>query len=843
VIWRAARALLRAAIAIYFCLTAVYGAVTSSPFAYDMFIRPRLLPWVNDFVAWHHAWFLAVHAASLITIAPEILGRNPAGVAGRLARWAAIGYAIALGAVSAGLVSSPHLPALEGGSGGIETALLSFVPLLWLSGIDILASAHAWRRLETLGTLASFRLFVACAATAAGLWAIHGARAWLSATDRGGPAVWTLTLAWSLALTATIFTAGFAVFVLIRNVALRTRAPGAAQFMMLVVLIGVAACEFLRRLLLPTIGMNGGSGAAVAAAGAAALAAAWSAIALRRLSHAASTEGCTVVDLFLSPVFFSPVPGRLAKVLVALLVPAAAVWGLSAVERLDWDFALQRTIVAAEWVAAFGAVLALTSGLSERRWSTRALPLAFVASLAAIFGIPRVAMAIALSTGEPSLQPSLLLQRHAAAEVAFRLVSGAVVSWPGQDTEYHRYLQVNASPAAAPTIPEVSFTPAIRPVAGAPDVYLFVIDSLRRDYLSPYNPAVMFTPEIQAFADESFVFRNAFTRHGGTHLSMPSIWSGGFVVRRIGAPGFERMNAIEKLLNGAGYRLAINDYTVHALLRPETAMTVIDPGVPSPDTDLCQNLTSLEQHMESTAGDRRPLFAYMAPMNVHLINTRRVGGRAAPEQRVGFYEPYASRLQRLDECFGAFVAHLKERGRYDNAIVILTSDHGESLGEDGYWGHSFWLFPEDIRVPLIVRLPERVKAGVTTDLARLTFTTDIAPTLYRLLGQRVAPPGRSGQLFGAPLFVAPDEELPDRRRGSYLLTSSYAATYGLLRRNGRQLYVSDLFERTEMAFDLTDGPNGTPVPVDHELRQLSQRLIRERVAEAARFYSVATGAR
>jgi hypothetical protein len=46
-----------------------------------------------------------------------------------------------------------------------------------------------------------------------------------------------------------------------------------------------------------------------------------------------------------------------------------------------------------------------------------------------------------------------------------------------------------------------------------------------------------------------------------------------------------------------------------------------------------------------------------------------------------------------------------------------------------------------------------------------------------------------------------------------------------------------------MAFDLADGPAAAAVPVDHELRQLNQRLIRERVAEAARFYSVATDAR
>jgi arylsulfatase A-like enzyme len=164
---------------------------------------------------------------------------------------------------------------------------------------------------------------------------------------------------------------------------------------------------------------------------------------------------------------------------------------------------------------------------------------------------------------------------------------------------------------------------------------------------------------------------------------------------------------------------------------------------------------------------------------------------------------------------------------------VLTSDHGDSLGEDGYWGHAMWLFPEDVRLPLIVHIPEALKPAVTTDLARLTFSTDIAPTLYTLLGHEVRSPG---PLFGEPLFVATDRELSDRRRQSYLLTSSYGATYGLLRRNGRLLYVSDLVEWSESAYDLSNDGAGKPVTADADLRRINQRLIRHHVDEVAALY-------
>jgi arylsulfatase A-like enzyme len=221
-------------------------------------------------------------------------------------------------------------------------------------------------------------------------------------------------------------------------------------------------------------------------------------------------------------------------------------------------------------------------------------------------------------------------------------------------------------------------------------------------------------------------------------------------------------------------------------------------------------------------------------MNVYVLNTPRSRTVSEPGSIYhGFYQSYAANVQRVDGCFGTVVSNLKKAGVYDNSVILITSDHGESLGEGGNWGHQFWLFPEDLRIPLIVHVPARLQSALAADLGRVSFSTDIAPTLYQLLGYEVLDPG---SLFGAPLFVAPDSQPTPRRRESFLVMSSYGASYGVLRRNGRFLYISDLINVREYAFELFQEPLGTRAKLSDDLRRVNQALIRERVAALDAFY-------
>ena len=826
------RLLLRTLLGSFFLLTSAYALLNCSPFAFDMFIRPQLFPWLNVFVAWHHVLFAGAWALSLAVLAPELRWRPKRSASEALAHRLALGYVIVLGVLSARLLNEPFLPTLWNDSRALPTALAALVPLMWLAVIDHLAPAPVPKPPSAYRPVSQYRLLVASGSTAGYLWVVHVVRAPAYGDQGGGVIAGALSGLWTLTLCAAVFSVVYLVLCFIAAVALRVRSPGCERTLTVGVL-ALCTGEFLRRVVFPTVSIAPSDAMAVSLLAGGTVAATWSGLACRRL--AVQPHGA------LGPLEILFAQGRHKgwPPVALLALPALSGLALNTIERLDWNFVGQRTLVFVEFAVAFGLMLRVTGGLANRPLSTTAAMLPPVLPLALLLVLPATASMLAAKRGDPTLDPAVAFDRGAGAELAFSMLADVLVQRPGFDAGYYRFLQAQGSGRSFPTIPDVDFRTSLLPVVNRPargplpDIYVFVIDSLRRDYLSPYNPSVSFTPQIDAFAAGNFVFRNAFTRHGATELSIPSIWAGATMVRKARGQAFYRMNALEKLVNADRYRIAINDFTVAEHLRPTTPVETIDPGVPSVRTDLCQNLESLRGHQDGSAGDGRPLFAFLAPMNVHILNTRRGGQTSLDGDYSGFYAPYASRVKRLDACFGEFLSYLRGSGRYDNSIIVLTSDHGDSLGEDGYWGHATWLFPESVRVPLIIKLPEALRPAVTTDLARVAFSTDLAPTLYALLGHEVRSPG---PLLGESLFVPSGSTLPDRRRDSFLLTSSYGAAFGLVRDNGRSLYISDLVEWREFAYALPAGPAGRPVPIAPELRRQNQRRIREQVSDLAALY-------
>ena len=197
---------------------------------------------------------------------------------------------------------------------------------------------------------------------------------------------------------------------------------------------------------------------------------------------------------------------------------------------------------------------------------------------------------------------------------------------------------------------------------------------------------------------------------------------------------------------------------------------------------------------------------------IQLTGPRSASGIASattpPESLPGFYGPYAARVRRIDACFGEFIETLKRMNLYDNSIIVLTADHGDSLGEGQRWGHGFTAFPEVLRIPLIIHVPAAIGARLSADLARVSFSTDITPTVYALLGESPlveGPRGTRDLLMGSPLLVDPSADLSWRRREAYLVASSYGPVYGLLAGNGRRLYLADGVESREYAYDLRAG--------------------------------------
>jgi arylsulfatase A-like enzyme len=204
------------------------------------------------------------------------------------------------------------------------------------------------------------------------------------------------------------------------------------------------------------------------------------------------------------------------------------------------------------------------------------------------------------------------------------------------------------------------------------------------------------------------------------------------------------------------------------------------------------------------------------------------------ETHPGFDDYYATQVRKVDACFGRFIEKLKEKNLDENSIIILTSDHGEDLGEGGRYGHGFYLYPELIRVPLIMRLPEHLKKGMRFDTNSIAFLTDITPTIYYLLGQR--PIVRNG-VFGRPLFTHTQKEQTDYLEPFYLLGSSYGAIWGILGKGGKTLFISDSTVRQDYFFDLDRDPLATTNQINGQIQAENRKLVHDYILEVNKFYN------
>jgi len=92
---------------------------------------------------------------------------------------------------------------------------------------------------------------------------------------------------------------------------------------------------------------------------------------------------------------------------------------------------------------------------------------------------------------------------------------------------------------------------------------------------------------------------------------------------------------------------------------------------------------------------------------------------------------YDATVAELDDLFKGLITTLDAAGHLRNTIVVLTSDHGEQLGEHHMFDHQYSLYEPLLRVPLIVRYPGKIPAGRES---RPVVNYDLFPTLLRLAG-------------------------------------------------------------------------------------------------------------
>jgi len=800
VCWSRARAgfvlITRLALGCFLLLTSAYCLLVWVPFAYFGFIRNPLVNWLPVFVRWNGPIYAVLVVAVAATLVPD-LRRNES-------RRAAIGFLALNGIAAVYFCAAGSLLQVEPDIKAYAWSMLSLFPLAWLAALDLSHRGHALRpvrqRFNLVQTTIAAIVTSAAFAIGAGL---RGADANMRFALRAFAA--------SLCFHLVIFTAVGLILVALGWLTSKTSRPALLYRLCSCGFAWFALIQILRTMIFPTISLEGtlANIFAVVVSGILVL---YSVASGHRLRQACSRSRDLKPP---KPPAWLWGSGIVTLVVVAYGIPAL-------LARTDWDFVLQRSAVLLVWLLVLQVVR--WSGVESQE---RKISVALLMVLAAGFlGFARYAK-LTLYNPNPAPQWQGVLDDFAGADISFKTAYD-FLSRPVDSKAYRQFYEflkqstnlgrnTRATPADVRLVAQLQATPGVKP-----NIFIFVIDSWRQDMSSAYDPAVDYTPEIGRFARESIVFKNAYTRYGGTALSEPAIWTGAMQLHKQYIEPFYPMNNLQKLLETDGYHSYISvDPIIRMMLQPSSSITELDTENQSwSDLDFIPTLKELEAKIDSRSDRSQPIFAYTQPQNVHTLTLARSkikGGRKA----VSMFE-----LRRMDTAFGEFLDFLRQRGLYEGSIIILTADHGDSYGEYGRWGHSDFLFPEVIRIPLIVHLPPRMQQEFESDLNQPSFTTDITPSLYYLLGHR---PIVNNELLGRPLFTLSPGEPAAYQRSHYLIVSSYAPVYAELSGNGHSLFIADAVHSRSYFYNLKDDPAGTHNHVTIQLENEYEGLIRRDV--------------
>ncbi len=299
----------------------------------------------------------------------------------------------------------------------------------------------------------------------------------------------------------------------------------------------------------------------------------------------------------------------------------------------------------------------------------------------------------------------------------------------------------------------------------SPNILFLVSESLRADMLTP---EIM--PNLWRFAADN---GRRYTQHvsggNGTRMGLFSLF--------YGLPGnywFSFLNhrrppVLVTELQRRDYRLGL--YTSARFSYPEFDQTVFasvpEDQLHSDDEGLGwqrdrRNVSRLLSFMDKDSD--RPFFGFMFFESPHARyyfpedsvirpDYLRELNYATMDLRRDMpliFNRYVNSVHHLDQQLGRVLDHLRETGRLENTLVVITGDHGEEFMENGRWGHNSAFHEQQIRVPLVIAGLDIKPAVVDVPTSHL----DVAPTVLGRLG--VTSPA-SDYAEGVPLDQAGEE--------------------------------------------------------------------------------------
>ena len=305
------------------------------------------------------------------------------------------------------------------------------------------------------------------------------------------------------------------------------------------------------------------------------------------------------------------------------------------------------------------------------------------------------------------------------------------------------------------------------PHTSLPDVYLITIDTLRADHVGCYGYKQVETPALDALAADGVRFTQAFTHSPITNTSHITIMTGLLPsvhgVTDFGVPLSPQHVTAAELLKKHGYQTAA--FIGAVILDSNTLAPGLDRGFDFYDnfpakTETKERWDRVErrgmeavEHAEAWFDKHRtgPHFVW-----VHLFDPHDPYEPPPPFSEKYKDHLYDGEIAYADSAVAHWIAFLKKAGVYDNAIIVVTGDHGEGLGEHGEETHGLFLYDSTLHIPLILKASGAAHHGTVVDAE--VRTTDILPTILSATG--IAAPA---ELNGESLLPLIDAQAPANR--------------------------------------------------------------------------------
>lgn len=537
---------------------------------------------------------------------------------------------------------------------------------------------------------------------------------------------------------------------------------------------------------------------------------------------------------------------------VALSLWLTSPAGLRSGRHLLLTLAVSTAVAFATWLAAY-LLLRMTRRLAP-------MPLALGLSAALLTGVLLRGVLLAVASSDAPLGRAavpLLLLVVAVAVCVYNLVHRG----KGEGTGVRSLRR--AAPLAGGTLLALSIpwllldrAPAAPPPTdrnlAVPRVILLSIDTLRADALTCSGATETQAPHLDALAGDSLCFSRASSPAAWTLPAMTSVMTGvspqihGALHLQSRAP--EGLPTLAEVLRRSGYRTAA--FVSSTVLGPAANLTqgfdqfhaypgpwlgrslgatLLTSRVPRfrPEEASPSALTDAVTDWLRTNRDE-PFFLWVHAFDPHAPYgppRRYLQGRTPPPGgrwrfegwdeeaiRAGTWVPseaerdwirqlYRAEIRWADEAAGRLVAELKRLGLYEDALIVVLSDHGEEFWEHGSYGHGHTLYDEILHVPLIAKLPRKVRTG---RIAAPVSTTSVFSTVL----DACALPRPQGYPAEESLLSAgvngPDRPLLSLGLNRY--EDRRSVRFGRL---GRFKYINWTLSRREELYDLERDPGET----------------------------------